>query len=246
MIIYGINTVKEALLSSKTDVEELILSAELNKNSLSDIIKIAEKHNVPFKYSTKNNISKLTGSKNHQGIAAKIPDFKYTDISILIKKAKDKEINILFLILDHIQDPQNLGAIIRSANVLGVDGVIIPKDRSASVTPSVIKASSGATNYVPIVKVVNLSRTIRELKDVGLWVVGADVNSKRFLQDDDFRNMNLALVIGNEGKGLSKLIKNQCDFLVSIPNYGNIDSLNASVAAGIMIYECIRHRHLKE
>jgi len=150
------------------------------------------------------------------------------------------------LILDHIQDPQNLGAIIRSANVLGVDGVIIPKDRSASVTPSVIKASSGATNYVPIVKVVNLSRTIRELKDVGLWVVGADVNSKRFLQDDDFRNMNLALVIGNEGKGLSKLIKNQCDFLVSIPNYGNIDSLNASVAAGIMIYECIRLRHLKE
>jgi len=246
LIIYGINTVKEALLSTKTDVEELILSAELNKNSLSDIIRIAQKHNVPFKYSSKNNISKLTGSKNHQGIAAKIPDFKYTDISILVKKAKVKEKNILFLILDHIQDPQNLGAIIRSANVLGVDGVIIPKDRSASVTPSVIKASSGATNYVPIVKVVNLSRTIRELKDVGLWVVGADVNSKRFLQDDDFRNMNLALVIGNEGKGLSKLIKNQCDFLVTIPNYGNIDSLNASVAAGIMIYECIRWRHLKE
>jgi len=246
LIIYGINTVKEALLSTKTDVEELILSAELNKNSLSDIIRIAQKHNVPFKYSSKNNISKLTGSKNHQGIAARIPDFKYTDISILVKKAKGKEKNILYLILDHIQDPQNLGAIIRSANVLGVDGVIIPKDRSASVTPSVIKASSGATNYVPIVKVVNLSRTIRELKDVGLWVVGADVNSKRFLQDDDFRNMNLALVIGNEGKGLSKLIKNQCDFLVSIPNYGNIDSLNASVAAGIMIYECIRLRHLKE
>jgi len=246
LIIYGINTVKEALLSTKTDVEELILSAELNKNSLSDIIRIAQKHNVPFKYSSKNNISKLTGSKNHQGIAARIPDFKYTDISILVKKAKVKEKYILFLILDHIQDPQNLGAIIRSANVLGVDGVIIPKDRSASVTPSVIKASSGATNYVPIVKVVNLSRTIRELKDVGLWVVGADVNSKRFLQDDDFRNMNLALVIGNEGKGLSKLIKNQCDFLVSIPNYGNIDSLNASVAAGIMIYECIRWRHLKE
>lgn len=246
MIIYGINTVKEALLSTKTDVEELILSAELNKNSLSDIIRIAQKHNVPFKYSSKNNISKLTGSKNHQGIAARIPDFKYTDISILVKKAKVKEKNILFLILDHIQDPQNLGAIIRSANVLGVDGVIIPKDRSASVTPSVIKASSGATNYVPIVKVVNLSRTIRELKDVGLWVVGADVNSKRFLQDDDFRNMNLALVIGNEGKGLSKLIKNQCDLLVSIPNYGNIDSLNASVAAGIMIYECIRWRNLKE
>lgn len=246
MIIYGINTVKEALLSTKTYVEELILSAELNKNSLSAIIEIAQKHNVPFKYSSKNNISKLTGSKNHQGIAAKIPDFKYTDISILLKKAKIKEKNILFLILDHIQDPQNLGAIIRSANVLGVDGVIIPKDRSASVTPSVIKASSGATNYVPIVKVVNLSRTIKELKDVGLWVVGADINSKRFLQDDDFMNMDLALVIGNEGKGLSKLIKNQCDFLVSIPNYGNVDSLNASVAAGIMIYECIRWRHLNE
>ena len=246
MIIYGINTVKEALLSTKTDVEELILSAELNKNSLSDFIKIAQKHNVPFKYSSKNNISKLTGSKNHQGIAARIPDFKYTDISILVEKAKVKEKNILFLILDHIQDPQNLGAIIRSANVLGVDGVIIPKDRSASVTPSVIKVSSGATNYVPIVKVVNLSRTIRELKDLGLWVVGADINSKRLLKDEDFMNMNLALVIGNEGKGLSKLIKNQCDFLVSIPNYGNVDSLNASVAAGIMIYECIRWRHLKE
>jgi 23S rRNA (guanosine2251-2'-O)-methyltransferase len=146
------------------------------------------------------------------------------------------------LILDHIEDPQNLGAMIRTVNVLGAHGVVIPKDRSASVTPAVIKASAGATSFIPVARVINIVSVMKELKKKGLWIVGADQSAPKAVFEEDLGRLDLALVIGSEGKGLGRMVREECDFLVSIPGVGEVSSLNASVAAGIMIYEVMRQR----
>ncbi len=151
---------------------------------------------------------------------------------------------MLAVIIDNIEDPQNLGAIIRTVNVLGAHGVIIPKDRAAGVTPSVVKSSAGATGFVPVSKVVNLAATIRDLKKENIWVAGADPEAPKSIFEEDLGRLDLALVIGNEGRGLTRIVKGECDFLLSIPNLGEVSSLNASVAAGIMIYEVVRQRRL--
>ena len=242
MIIYGKNPVSELLLNPSSEIEEIFFYGDDRRNNTSEILSAAKGLGVKVSNLSKEDLSKLCQSTSHQGIAARVKDFKYHDLPDIIANAKEKGDQLFVVILDHIEDPQNLGAIIRTVDVLGAHGVVIPKDRAASVTPAVIKASAGAVNYVPVSRVVNLSVVIRDLKKQGVWIVGADSSSSISVWQEDFSNLDIALVIGNEGKGLSHKIKNKCDFLVSIPQSGKVSSLNASVATGIMIYEIMRQR----
>lgn len=242
MIIYGKNPVLELLSNPSSQIDEIYISRDSRKNDSLEILNTAKSRGIKTSSLTKQEISELCNTHSHQGIAARVKEFEYSDLVDIISGAKTKGEELLLILLDHIEDPQNLGAIIRTADVLGAHGVVIPKDRAASVTPSVIKASAGAVNHIPVSRVVNLSNVIRDLKKEGVWIVGADSSSSISAQDQDFKNMDIALVAGNEGKGLAQKIKSECDFLASIPQSGKVSSLNASVATGIMIYEIIRQR----
>ena len=247
MIIYGKNPVKEYLLYSPGKIEEVYIYNNLKKETKNDIIQKCKNHRVKYILLTSASISKIAGTSSHQGVAAKVSDYKYRTLDELLINREKEERKGLILILDHIEDPQNLGAIIRSVNVLGADGIIIPKDRSTSVTPAVIKASAGAADLVPIVRVVNIVNQIKKLKKMGFWIVGADQNAKKSIFDeDDLGRLDLAIILGSEGKGISRLVKEHCDFLFRIPQAGEISSLNASVTAGIMIYEIMKQRSLKK
>ncbi|HSE83718.1 MAG TPA: 23S rRNA (guanosine(2251)-2'-O)-methyltransferase RlmB [Thermodesulfobacteriota bacterium] len=244
MIIYGKNAVREALAQPSAYVEEVLISEEGKKDRTSEIVKLAREKNVKVSFLPREALSRVSGTPHHQGVAAKIPEFEYQGVDSILSRAKAKGERLLAVILDHIEDPQNLGAIIRTVNVLGGHGVIIPKDRAAGVTPSVVKASAGATGFVPISRVVNLAATIRDLKEENIWVVGAERGASKSVFEEDLSKVDLAIVIGNEGKGLTRLVREECDFLLTIPNLGEVSSLNASVAAGIMIYEVVRQRRL--
>ncbi|MFQ5787649.1 MAG: TrmH family RNA methyltransferase, partial [Thermodesulfobacteriota bacterium] len=185
MIIYGKNPVREFLLQPSSYIEEVFLSNEIDRDSIREIIQLAEKNRIKISYLTRYDLTKISETNSHQGIAARISEFKYKDVSEILDIVTQKGEKLLILILDHIEDPQNLGAIIRSVNVLGAHGVIIPKDRSASVTPAVVKASAGAVSYVPISKVVNIVRVIRELKNKGIWIVGAELASPKLIHDEE-------------------------------------------------------------
>ncbi|HLE25041.1 MAG TPA: 23S rRNA (guanosine(2251)-2'-O)-methyltransferase RlmB [Thermodesulfobacteriota bacterium] len=242
MIIYGKNPVKEAISQTLSKIEEILISQELEKERISDIIRLAREKNVKVSFLPRDAISRIAGTSHHQGIAARVSEFEYNNVDNILGNAKQKGERLLIILLDHIEDPQNLGAIIRTVNVLGAHGVIIPKDRAASVTPAVIKASAGAVSFVPIARVVNLVMTIRDLKKKGVWIVGADPSATKSVFEEELGTLDLALIVGSEGKGLTRLVREECDFLVSIPNLGEVSCLNASVAAGIMIYEILRQR----
>lgn len=243
MIIYGKNPIIELLSNPSSEIEELYISRNDKSSEASEILKTAKSRGIRTSSLTKENLSELCDTHSHQGIAARIKDYEYHNLADIVSRTKEKGEELLLIILDHLEDPQNLGAIIRTADVLGAHGVVIPKDRAASVTPSVVKASSGAVSYMPVSRVVNLAKVIRDLKKEGVWIVGADSSSSTTVQQEDFKNLDIALVIGNEGKGLAQNIKSECDFLVSIPQSGKVSSLNASVAAGILVYEIIRQRN---
>lgn len=243
MIIYGKNPVLEALSDNASGVDEVILNKDLKSKALSEIVNLAKTKNVKISYLPKEALERLSEGANHQGILAQIRDFSYSDVSQITGRSRESSKRSMIVILDHTQDPHNLGAIVRTAEFLGADGVIIPKDRAAAVTPAVVKASSGAVHHLPIARVVNLPRTMRELKKDGVWIVGADAESKTNLYDQDFGGLDIALVIGSEGRGLGKSVRESCDFLVSIPKSGKVSSLNASVAAGMMLYEIVRQRY---
>ena len=243
MIIYGKNPVSELLLNPSSEIEELYYSRDDKRKDTAEIIRTAKSRGIKTSNLSKGDLSKLCETNSHQGIAARVKDFEYRELAETISNAGEKGEQLLLIILDHLEDPQNLGAIIRTADVLGAHGVVIPKDRAASVTPAVIKASAGAAHHVPITRVVNLGTVLRDLKKQGVWIVGADSSSSKSLPKEDFSSLDIALVIGSEGKGLGHKIKSECDFLVSIPQKGKVSSLNASVAAGIMIYEIMRQRN---
>ena len=245
MIIYGKNPIKEALYQPSSKIEEILISEEGEKERVSELIKLARDRKIKISFLPREAISRISGTLHHQGIIARVSEFEYKEVAQVLNYAKEKGERLLIIILDHIEDPQNLGGIIRTANALGAHGVIIPKDRAAGVMPSVIKASAGATSFVLIARVVNLVMTIRDLKKKGIWIVGADPSASKTIFEEDLGGFDLAIVIGSEGKGLGRLVKGECDFLVSIPNIGEVSSLNASVAAGIMIYEIVRQRMIK-
>jgi 23S rRNA (guanosine2251-2'-O)-methyltransferase len=199
------------------------------------IINELQKRNIEIKYMSKFELDKIDNG-NHQGIILSIPDFEYSDLDELLTKE-----NPFVVILDHLEDPHNFGAIIRTCESAGVDGIIIPKDRSVEVNSTVMKTSAGALNNMKICSVTNLNNTIRELKKKGLWVIGADMDGEKSYYEMNY-NMPIALVIGSEGFGISRLVKESCDIVVNIPMKGKVNSLNASVAAGILIYKIIESR----
>ena len=200
----------------------------------------AKKKDVMIKYVTKERLDQMSETGKHQGVIAYAAAYEYAEVSDILEKAKEKGEDPFLFILDNIEDPHNLGAIIRTANLAGAHGVIIPKNRAVGLTATVAKASAGALNYTPVAKVTNLSQTIEELKKEGLWFVCADMDGEIMYK----QNLTgpIGLVIGNEGEGVGRLVKSKCDLVARIPMQGDIDSLNASVAAGVLAYEVVRQR----
>lgn len=241
--IVGRNPVLEILKSEKEIEKILTVKGEL-KGSINKIIGIAKDRNIVIQYVAKNKLDQISQGSAHQGVAALVAPYTYSSIDDILKKANELNETPLLVILDGIEDPHNLGAIIRTAECGGVHGVIIPKRRSAHVTETVYKSSAGAVEHMLIAKVNNISDAIERLKEEGLWIYGADVEGKDYYFDIGLDGP-IALVIGNEGKGLSRLVKEKCDFLLRIPMLGKISSLNASNAASILIYDVVRQNHGK-
>ena len=229
MIVYGRNVAKEVLNNDKK-IKEVFLQDTFDDK---EIISLLEKKNIRVKRLNKKEIMRFD-KFSHQGIILDIEDFNYTDYEDFF----DKE-NAKVVILDHLEDPHNLGAIIRTAEAAGIDGIIIPKDRSVDINSTVMKTSAGALENMKISKVTNIVSTINDIKDNGFWIVGTTMDGQYDYKDIDY-NGKIALVIGNEGNGMSKGVTDVCDYIAKIPMKGKINSLNASVAAGIMIYEMIR------
>ncbi len=233
MYVYGKNVAKE-LINNKRN----IISAYLSKNMMgSEIEKDLKNINTKITYLDKYEMDKME-SGNHQGVILQIPDFKYLNINDMINNMPK---NPFIVILDHLEDPHNFGAIIRTCEASGVDYILIPKNRSVRVNSTVMKTSVGALDNVKIVEVTNINATIKTLKKLGIWIVGTDMENSISYNKIDY-TVPVALIIGSEGFGISNLVSKNCDFIASIPMYGKINSLNASVAAGIMIYEVVRQR----
>lgn len=228
MLVYGRNVAKEVLKNNKK-VDKIFLQKGFGDK---EIISLIEKSKIPVEVLDKNEISRFA-KFSHQGIILDVEEFCYSDLSQLLNVPEAKVI-----ILDHLEDPHNFGAIIRTAEAAGITGIIIPKDRSVSVNSTVMKTSAGALEMVKIVQVTNLVRCIEELKENGFWIVGTALENAQDYRDIDYTG-KIGLVIGNEGSGISKIVREECDYIAKIPMYGKINSLNASVAAGIMIYEMI-------
>lgn len=237
--IEGRNAVIEAFRAGKP-IDKIFILDGCQDGPVSTIKREARKKEVPVKYVTKDRLDQMSETGKHQGVIAYAAAYEYAEMEDIFAKAKEKGEDPFVLILDNIEDPHNLGAIIRTANLAGAHGVIIPKNRAAGLTATVARTSAGALNFTPVVKVTNITQTIRELKDKGLWFVCADMGGTEMYK------LNLkgpiGLVIGNEGEGVSRLVRENCDMIASIPMKGDIDSLNASVAAGVLAYEIVRQR----
>lgn len=237
--IEGRNAVIEAFRSGKT-IDKLYVLDGCKDGPVMTIIREAKKTDTIIRYVDREILDRLSKTGHHQGVVANAAAYDYAEVEDILNAAREKGEPPFIFILDGIEDPHNLGAIIRTANLAGAHGVIIPKRRAAGLTATVAKTSAGALNYTPVAKVTNLSVTIEELKKEGLWFVCADMGGETMY------NLNLTgpigLVIGNEGEGVSRLVKEKCDYVASIPMKGNIDSLNASVAAGVLAYEIVRQR----
>lgn len=238
-VIEGRNAVIEAFRAGKT-VDKIFVQEHLKEGSMNTVIREAKKHDTVINYVKKERLDQMSETGKHQGVIAYIAAYQYATVDDILKKAEEKGESPFVVILDDIEDPHNLGAIIRTANLAGAHGVIIPKHRAAGLTATAVKASAGAINHTPVAKVTNISKTIEELKEKGLWFVCADMGGTT-MYDLDLKGA-IGLVIGNEGKGVSRLVKEKCDFVASIPMFGDIDSLNASVAAGVLAYEIVRQR----
>ncbi len=238
-IIEGRNPVTEALRSD-AQIDTILISREAAQGSMSKIIELAKEKDVRVKNVDKATLDRLSENKRHQGVIAEAMEYEYKEVDDILDYAAKKGEKPFVVILDEITDVHNLGAIIRSAECMGAHGVIIPKRRAAQVNGVVAKSSAGAIEYLPVARVTNISRTLEELKEKGLWIYGADMEGKN-VSDEKF-DTPVGLVIGSEGSGIGKLIKEKCDCLVKIPMKGSINSLNASCAASVIIYEIMKQR----
>lgn len=236
-IVYGRNAVLELLKSNK-DINKIFIARGEKHGSINEIIAKAKETRIVTVEVEKSKLDFMT-SENHQGVVAVVPPFDYCEVEDILDFAKAKNETPFVVILDGIEDPHNLGAIIRTAETAGVHGIVIPKRRSAAVNSTVSKVSAGATTYMKIARVNNLNDSIRKLKDAGLWIIGTDGDAKNYYYDENMTGP-IAIVIGSEGFGMSKLVKDNVDILVKIPMKGKITSLNASVAAGIVMYEVVK------
>lgn len=235
----GRNAVMEAMKSGKT-IDKIFILDGCHDGPINSIVREAKKGDTIISYVPKERLDGMSKTGHHQGVIAYSAAYEYAEIDEIFENAKEKNEDPFIFILDNIEDPHNLGAIIRTANLAGAHGVIIPKRRAAGLTATVARTSAGALNYTPVCKVTNIATTIEELKKRGMWFVCADMGGETMYK------LNLkgpiGLVIGNEGEGVGRLVKEKCDFVASIPMKGNIDSLNASVACGVLAYEIVRQR----
>ena len=238
-VIEGRNVVLEALRSGQT-IDKIFVLDGCMDGPVRTIVRDAKKQNILINFVKKERLDQMSETGKHQGVIAYIAAYDYASVDDIMNLAKEKGEDHFVILLDEIEDPHNLGAIIRTANQAGAHGVIIPKHRAAGLTATVARASAGAINYTPVAKVTNMSATIEALKDMGMWFVCADMGGER-MYDLNLKGP-IGLVIGNEGKGISPLVKKNCDMVASIPMKGDIDSLNASVACGILAYEIVRQR----
>ena len=241
--IYGINSVTEALKARGRAFQWVGMAKERNDIRLQRLIEDCRKLGIPVRFMQRTELDHMAGTAAHQGVVAVTGAKQYNDLNDVIEAKRGKY--SLLVVLDGVEDPHNLGAIMRTADAAGANGVIIPERRAASVTGTVTKSSAGASEHLPIARVTNIARTIEELKDANVWTVGLDERGKQTYDQLDY-NMDCALVLGAEGKGLHDLVKRKCDFLVSIPMLGKVPSLNVSVAGGVVMYEIVRQRRAKE
>ena len=239
MTIEGRNAVMEAFRSGKT-IDRVYVLKGCQDGPINSILREARKHDTLVNFVAKERLDQMSETGKHQGVIASAAAYAYAEVEDMLKLAEEKGEPPFLFLLDDIEDPHNLGAIIRTANLAGAHGVIIPKRRAVGLTATVARTSAGALNYTPVAKVTNLSATIEELKEKGMWFVCADMDGTT-MYDLDLKGP-IGLVIGNEGKGVSRLVKEKCDFIAKVPMFGDIDSLNASVAAGVLAYEIVRQR----
>lgn len=238
--IIGKNPVIEALKSTR-EINKIWIAEGSQKGTMQQIIALAKKRNIMVQFVPKKKIDSMVEG-NHQGVVAQVAAYEYRELDEVFSLASKRNEAPFLILLDEIEDPHNLGSILRTADAVGAHGVIIPKRRAVGLTTTVAKASTGAIEYIPVVRVTNMARTMDELKERGLWIFGTDAEG-----DQDYREMDgtlpLGLVIGSEGKGIGRLIKDKCDFLIRLPMKGHVTSLNASVACALLMYEVYRKRH---
>ena len=239
LVIEGRNAVLEALRSGKP-MDKLYVLDGCQDGPIRTIVREAKKHDVILQFVTKERLNQLSETGKHQGVIAHAAAYEYAQVEDMLELAKSRGEDPFIFLLDNIEDPHNLGAIIRTANLAGAHGVIIPKRRAVGLTATVARTSAGALNYTPVARVTNLKKTVEDLKKQGLWFVCADMDGEVIYRQN--LTGSIGLVIGNEGSGVSRLVKEKCDFISSIPMKGDIDSLNASVAAGVLAYEIVRQR----
>jgi 23S rRNA (guanosine2251-2'-O)-methyltransferase len=242
LILEGRNAVMEALKANRS-IDKLFVIDSRHDGPLKSIIAEARKKNILVKFVSKDKLNEISSGNKHQGVVAYAAAYNYVEVKDIINVANEKNEAPFVIILDSIEDPHNLGAILRTANIAGVHGVIIPKRRAVGLTATVAKTSAGAIEYTKVARVTNVARTIDELKKQGFWIACADMDGE-LMYNVDLKG-SLALVIGSEGEGVSRIVKEKCDFIVNIPMKGEITSLNASVATGILTYEAVRQREYK-
>lgn len=241
--VEGRNSVLELLESGK-DINKIFVTKGEKHGSINKIIAIAKEKRIIVVEKDKRQMEQMAGNTNYQGVIAIVPPYEYCEVEDILEEAKNKSEEPFVLILDGIEDPHNLGSIVRTAETAGVHGIIIPKRRAASVNSTVNKVSAGAVEHMKIARVTNISDSIEKLKKEGLWICGTDINTDKYYYNQDLTGP-LAIVIGNEGNGMSEKVRKNCDFLVKIPMKGRVTSLNASVSTGIVIYEAVKQRSAK-
>ena len=242
--VEGRNSVLELLESGK-DINKIYVTRGEKHGSINKILAIARERKIIIVEKDKKQMEEMAQEENYQGVIAIVPPFEYVEIEDILQTAKERNEDPFVVILDGIEDPHNLGSIIRTAETAGVHGIIIPKRRAASVNSTVNKTSAGAVEHMKIARVNNISDSIEELKKQGLWICGTDIETNKYYYNQDLTGP-LGIVIGNEGKGISDKVKKNCDFLVKIPMKGKVTSLNASVSTGIIVYEAVKQRMIKK
>ena len=242
--VEGRNSVLELLESGK-DINKIFIQIGEKHGSINKIISKAKENRIVIVQAEKSKLDKMSQTNNHQGVIAIVPPFEYSSVEDIVEEAKKRNEQPFILILDGIEDPHNLGSIIRTAETAGVHGIIIPKRRAAAVNSTVNKVSAGAVQYMKIARVNNINETIKYLKSNDIWICGTDINTEKYYYNQDLTGP-LGIVIGNEGNGMSDKVRKKCDFLVKIPMKGKVTSLNASVSSGIIIYESVKQRILKK
>ncbi|MBQ3853220.1 MAG: 23S rRNA (guanosine(2251)-2'-O)-methyltransferase RlmB [Anaerovibrio sp.] len=241
-IVAGRNAVMEALKGNRS-INKLLVANGNNEGSIKEIIAVAKEQHINIQFVERSKLDNLVRGIRHQGVLAQVAPVEYVELEDILQIAKDKNEPPFIVLLDELEDPHNLGAILRSADAAGVHGVLIPKRRSCPLSATVAKTSAGAVEYVPVARIGNVVQTIKRLKEEGLWVAAADMDGTDYYEAD--MTGALLLIIGNEGHGVGRLVKEQCDFVVKIPMVGKINSLNASVAGSILMYEAMKQRRNK-